>query len=99
MQPPGDHQVKHEPVIAIESDCDALSNPPQLANTAPLQEGSRRLLRSQDERIDHADSFERQTDDALFEGGYVGGDVGQLGHAKCFVPAAAFPPLCRGVIE
>ena len=90
--------MKHEPVIPIEPDGDALSDPPQLANAAALQDGSRRLLRSQDERIDDGDSFEGLTHDALFKGGHVGGDVGQLGHAKCFVPAAAFPPLPGAVI-
>jgi hypothetical protein len=61
MQPPGDHQVKHEPVIAIESDGDAFSDAPKLADGAPLQNGSGRLLRSQDERIDDGDSFEALT--------------------------------------
>ena len=51
MQPPGDHQVQHQPVIALEPERDALAHAPNDDDAAAVQGIERRIERAQQERM------------------------------------------------
>ena len=47
VQPPGNHQVKHQPEIAFDTDGDALADAPQFPHYVAFRGGNRRPCGSQ----------------------------------------------------
>ena len=80
MQASSDHQVEDQPEIAFEADGDALADAPQLADRAALEVLKGRVHGAKEKRAGKANAFEGFVKDARFEGGEIGGDVGELGH-------------------
>src|SRR5215469_8326977 len=76
----GDHEMEDEPDVVVEADRDTLADAAKLADSVAFDAGDRRSYRAKDECAGDADVLEGLADDALFEGGDVGGDVGQFGH-------------------
>lgn len=81
MESPGDHEVKDEPKIAVQSNRDALSDAPQLPHDTAFSSRNRRLGGSQQERVGYPDVFERPADDAVLQRADVRGDIRELGHS------------------
>ena len=67
MQPAGDHQVQHEPKIAVEADGDALADAPQFTHGAALDARQRRIGRAQEKHACDPHVLEDLTDDARLE--------------------------------
>ena len=65
VQPTGDHQVQHQPMIVLEPDGDALPESPQCNNLPTLHRFNGRLEGSQQERTDDAHLVESLTDHPL----------------------------------
>jgi hypothetical protein len=81
MKPTGDHQMKYQPQIVVETDGDAFANAPQLTDGVALHTLERRLHRAQEKRTCQPDAFEWLTDNALLQRTYVGNDIWQLRHS------------------
>jgi hypothetical protein len=75
MQAAGDHQVQHQPEVAIQADGDALSHSPQFAHSSSggFREGWRRGSKKKRAYKPHA--FERQPQYARFQRCNVSRDV------------------------
>ena len=71
--------MKHQPEIAIHTDCDTFADAAQLAYGAAFRAYKRRLRRPKKKRTVQPDAFERLTDDTRFQRVYVSSDIGQLG--------------------
>ena len=82
MQAAGDHQVQHQPEVAIQADGDALSHSPQFAHGSSrgFREGGRGG--SKKKRAGQPDAFERQAHHARFQRCDVSRDVRQFGHTS-----------------
>ena len=80
VQPAGDHEMQHQPQIAIEADGDALADSAQFAHDATFDRGERRIGGAQQEDVRYANALERLADDARFERAEVSGNVGKLRH-------------------
>ena len=82
MQPPCNHQVKHEPKIVFNADSDALSDTPKRAHDASFGLGDRWLNGSQQKWSGDAHVLERLSRDAYFKCADVGGDIRKFRHAS-----------------
>ena len=82
VQAAGDHQVKDEPEIAVESDGDALADAAQFADGAAFGVAQRRNRRAQQKRCAKAHAFEALADNARLQRDDVCRDVGQFGHVN-----------------
>src|SRR5258708_40003 len=80
VQPASNHQVQHQPEVAVYADGDPLSDPSQFAHGAALHIRNWRLYGSKQKRARESNSLDRLPHDARFEGADVGGDVRQFGH-------------------
>ncbi len=80
VQASRDHQVQHQPEVAVEAESNPLSDATELPHGAALGAGQRRLRGSQQERARHPDMLKHLADHPRFESGEVGRDVGQFGH-------------------
>jgi hypothetical protein len=81
VQPACDHQVQHEPEIAIYTDGDSFADAAQFAHGAALYILNRRLHCSKQKRARKPNSLDRLAHDARFKGADVGGDIGEFRHA------------------
>jgi RNA polymerase sigma-70 factor (ECF subfamily) len=81
VQPASNHQVQHQPEVAIHADGDSLADSPQFAHDAALHIGNWRLYGSKQKSARESNSLDRLADDAWFEGADVGGDIRQFWHA------------------
>jgi hypothetical protein len=97
MQAAGDHQVQHQPEVAIQADGDALSHSPQFAHSSSRGFRERRRRGSKKKRAGQPDAFERQPHHARFERRNVSRDVRQFGHTSpaCMAPAGFARPVGR----
>ena len=97
MQAAGDHQVQHQPEVAIQADGDALSHSPQFANGSSRGFRERRRRGSKKKRAGQPDAFKRQPHHARFERCNVSRDVRQFGHTSpaCMTPANLARPVGR----
>ena len=80
MQSPRDHQVDHQPQLAIQPDRDPLADPPQLLNDTAFRIANRRLRRPQQEGAADPHMFERLTNDARGARIEISGDIWQFRH-------------------
>jgi hypothetical protein len=81
VQPASNHQVQHQPEVALHSNRDSLADSPQFADDAALHIRYWGLRRSKQKRACQSHSFDRLRDDARFECSDVGGDIRQFRHA------------------
>jgi hypothetical protein len=88
MQPARDHQVQHEPKIALQSDGDSLSDSAQPLDPPPMRSFKRRRGSSEQKRTCHPDAFEPLIQDARLERLEVDSDVGKFGHDAAIVTRA-----------
>ncbi len=72
--------MKNEPEIAVEAEGDAFADAAEFADGEAVDGGDGRLRGAEKEQAGDADAVERLVEDAWFEGGEVGGDVGEFGH-------------------
>ena len=87
MKAPGDHQVKHEPEIAVNADGDALADATQLANGLSFDGRKRRIDRAQQKGGGQPHALEPLAQNARLKRCDVGRDVGQFRHC---IQLAAF---------
>ncbi len=80
MQTAGDHQMQDEPEIAVHANGDALADAPEFAHDAALGVGEWGLGGSKEKGAGDSNALDWLTNDAWFECGEVGGDVGEFGH-------------------
>src|SRR5579871_1086088 len=80
VQATSDHQMQHEPQIAVESESDALADAPQLAHRAAVGVRQRRGRGAEQERRAEADAFEALADNPRIERDNVRRDVGEFRH-------------------
>ena len=80
METAGDHQVQNEPEVAFDADGDALADAAECLDGAAFDACERRVDSAQQKDAGHANALKRLAEDARFERGDVGGDVGQLRH-------------------
>ena len=81
VQTAGDHEMQDQPKVAVEADGDALADAAQSAVTmrpSTAAMGGSTVRRRK--RSCEANALERLAQDAGFERGDIGGDVGQFGH-------------------
>jgi hypothetical protein len=76
----GDHQMKDEPKISLETDADSLSHAAELQHLFAGGFGEGRDCGAQEKRANNANSFERLAEDATFERFDVNSDVRKFGH-------------------
>ena len=81
VQAAGNHQVQHQPEVAIHADGDALADAAQFADGAAFAVRERRFDGAQQKRAREPHALERLADDARFERADVGGDIRQFWHA------------------
>src|SRR5713101_4596486 len=81
VQPASNHQVQHQPEIALYSNRNSLADSPQLAHDAALHIRNRGLRGSKQKGARQPHSIDRLCDDARFECKDVGGDIRQFRHA------------------
>ena len=67
MQPPRNHQMQHQPGIALQADGDAFAHPAQANHSLPFYRCDRRLRGSQQKRADQPHVFKRPADYSGFE--------------------------------
>jgi hypothetical protein len=67
-KPAGNHQVNHEPQVAVQSDGNPLAEPPQLGHATTVAVLDRRIDGSQHERARHPHPFERLAKNSPLEG-------------------------------
>src|SRR5215469_4145554 len=80
VQAAGDHEVKNQPEIVVETNGDALADPAERADGVAFG-GREGLVGGAEEKgAVEADVLERLIEDAGLERGEVGGDVGEFGH-------------------
>jgi hypothetical protein len=77
----GNNEVQDEPEVAVNSNGDAFANAAEFADDTAFGVGEWRLDGAKEERTRDSNALERLTNDAGFEGGEVGGDIGEFGHA------------------
>src|SRR5260370_20307320 len=82
VQPPGDHEVQHQPQIVFESDGYPLADSAQLADLPPFHALKRRIHAAKQERTRQANMLERLRENALLERFDIDDDVGQLRHSN-----------------
>ena len=87
VQPSRDHEMQHQPQIALEADGDALADALELPHAPAARQREGRLRRAQQEGARKAHPEQRPPHDARFERGEVGGDIRQLGHPR-IMPAS-----------
>jgi hypothetical protein len=80
MQPAGNHQMNHQPVIVLEAERDAFPNPFQLHYPLAFQRGDRRKRGPQHEHVRDEDAFENTSHDPTLERLQINRDVRQLRH-------------------
>jgi hypothetical protein len=80
VQTAGDHEVKHEPQIAIDADGDALADSADCLHGSTLDGGKRRVGGAEEKNAGQADALEGLGEDAGFQRGDVSGYVGEFRH-------------------
>ena len=80
MKTARDHEVKYEPEIAIHTNGDALADAAKFADGFAFGAGEGRIDGAEEEGAGEAHAFKRLAEDARFERGDIGGDVGQFRH-------------------
>jgi len=80
VQAAGDHQMQNEPEIAFQADGNALANAAEFADDAAVGIREWRKRGAKKKRGGDSNAHERLREDARFECGEVGDDVGKLGH-------------------
>ena len=82
VQPSGDHQMEHQPDIALDSDRDSFADTADFANCAAFRVGDGWLRGAEQKGVGDADAFERLPEDARLERVRVGENVRQFRHAR-----------------
>jgi hypothetical protein len=77
-----DHEVEDDPEIVVEAEGDAFADAAKFADGVVVGVGDWRRCSAKQEGRGDADLLQRLVDDARFESGDVGGDVGELGHGS-----------------
>jgi hypothetical protein len=67
--------MKHQPEVAIDSDCDTLADAAQFSHHVTFYAGDRGTRRSQQKRARHPHMLEWLADNAWFEGADIRGDI------------------------
>ena len=80
VQAAGNHQMKDQPEIVVEADGDAFADATKFADGEAVDGGDGGLRGAEKKQAGDADALERLVEDARFEGGEIGGDVGEFGH-------------------
>ena len=80
MQAAGNHQVQHQPQVALQTDRDAFADAPQLPHRTPLRTRERWLHRPQQKWARDAHLLQLLSDDARLKRTDIGGDIRQLRH-------------------
>ncbi len=80
MQPPGDHQVQHQPELSLQADGDPLAKPAQRFDRLVRGGLERRVERPQQKRAVYAHTGKGPADNPALESFQVDRNVGQLGH-------------------
>ncbi len=80
MQPARDHQVNHQPEVAIDAYRDALADAPHFAHGPAFHFADRGLCRAQQKGACHTHLQKWLAGDARLKGADVCGDVGQFRH-------------------
>src|ERR1019366_8944518 len=86
VQPPRDHQMQSEKQVPVQRENDPLAEPTQADDGASLGVLDRRIERTQEERIDQANAFQRLALDARREAIEVDDDIGEFGHGDSTSP-------------
>jgi hypothetical protein len=94
VQAAGNHQMKHNPEIVIEADGDAFADTAKFADSEAVDSGDGRLRGAEKEQASDADVVEGLVEDARFEGGEVGDDVGKFGHGIENTPGRKEESIC-----
>src|ERR1041385_5597534 len=81
MQPPGNHQMHHQPEIFFKAETDAFPETSQLNNLLTFNRRNRRCCSSQKERRVQLDTFKWVIEKPPFQRFDVDSDVRQLRHA------------------
>ncbi|SPE25976.1 hypothetical protein SBA2_270086 [Acidobacteriia bacterium SbA2] len=82
VQPPGNHQVQHQPVIPVETHRDALPDSPQALHSFPFQLLNRRSGSPQQIRSRQAHALELVIENAPLKRLDVDDNIRQFGHLK-----------------
>jgi hypothetical protein len=82
MQPPGNHQMRHQPEIFFKAETDAFPETSQLNNLLTFNRRNRRCCSSQEKRRIQLDTFKCVIENPLFQRFDVDRDVRQLRHAR-----------------
>jgi hypothetical protein len=82
VQPPGDHEVKHQPRFAVQADGDALAEAAQFHDPLAFDRREGRVEAAEQEWTVDANAFQGPTLNATLQGLDVQGNVGQLGHGS-----------------
>jgi hypothetical protein len=80
MQPSGDHQVQHQPQIAVKAYRYAFSDAAQRRHNTAVDTAERRVRSPEQEGTCDTHLLETLTENSRFERADVGGDVGQFRH-------------------
>src|SRR5581483_3000113 len=80
MQTPGNHQVQHQPQIALQADANPLADPPQADDFLSLDAGDWGYCRAQQMRRGDQDLLQGVSDNALLQRFDIDNDVRQLRH-------------------
>ena len=94
MEPPGNHQVQHQPQLLINSNRDSLADATESPNRAPFNCTQRRIYRTQQEHGSQPDALQRLTHDPRFKGSDVCRDIRQFRHDYKIAGQAAGSRKC-----
>jgi hypothetical protein len=76
VQPAGNHQVKNQPKIILDANCNALAQAPQFADNVTFHDRKRRSRGSQEKGACQPYPLEWLTDNAWLECVDIGGNIG-----------------------
>src|SRR5579863_7472778 len=78
MQPPSDHQVQHQPEVALDADCNSLAGAPEPLHTLAERVFERWVNGAQKERTYDPHRFQLLPENPFFKRLNVDGDVGKF---------------------
>jgi hypothetical protein len=96
MQAAGNHQMEHQPQVAIQANRDSLADPAQFAHGSTLCIRDGRHYGADKKRACEPNPLDRLAHDSCIESGDVGGDIRQFRHVMSL---QAVPALLQIVIR
>jgi hypothetical protein len=93
VQPPGNHQVQHQPHIVLQANADALAHSAQLADDLPLGLAYGWVNRAQQKGIGNPHTQQGYSQDSRLQRSQIGGNVRQLGHGFSLPPNTSNPQV------